>query len=949
MTYPKKLIEVALPLEAINKEAAREKSIRHGHPSTLHLWWARRPLAACRAVLFASLVDDPSEYIEGEEKQNEERQRLFGLIEDLVQWENINNSELFDRAKLEIAKSVSRNLKLPMPIGQSAINEFLATKVPPVLDPFAGGGSIPLEAQRLGLRTYASDLNPVAVLINKALVEIPPKFANLPPVHATKDADKGDQSNMFADREWKGAQGLAEDIKFYGQFVHDEAKKRIGHLYPKVKITKEILVSRPDLKDHGINTGDELTVIAWLWTRTVRCPNPACKSEAPLIRSFSLSQKKGKETYVAPIVDYSTNPKKINFEVRKGRGGAEGTVTRQGAKCIVCDSPIPFDYVRDEGQQGKLGLRMWAIVAEGKNGRIYLNPIKEHEIEAHINEPIDCLDTELPERALGFRVQLYGMRKHRELFTARQLVGLYTFAELIDNLGAANIPEMDEYPNYLDAIALYLALALDRLSQQFSTLSPWSSNPDHELVVNMFSRQTIQMVWDFGEINPFCEAASWNKCVDFVAKVIKKFEIKPTALAQVTQVDAVSNETYYSVPSLVSTDPPYYDNIGYADLSDYFYVWLRISIGKRFPDLFSTVLVPKEQELIATPFRFDGNRLAAKRFFEKGIKQVFTKFASAQDDNFPLSIFYAFKQSETSEGQSDERAIGSTGWETMLEGLLSSGLSITGTWPMRTEKPGRMIAQNTNALASSIVLICRKRKENASTISRREFLSQLKNLLPPNIELLKQGNIAPVDLAQAAIGPGMSVFSRYVGVLEADGSKMKVRTALGLINQVLDEYLSEQVGDYDADTRWALTWFDQYGFTKAEFDEADKLSKAKITSVEGLARAGIILSRAGKVRLLGQGDLDPDWSPLLDKRPTVWEACHYLIRSIDKDGEDAAADLLAKLGARAEPAKDLAYRLYTICERRGWTQEALGYNMLVVTWPRLKELVSKSTAAPQLL
>lgn len=956
MTYRKKLIEVALPLEAINVASAREKSIRHGHPSTLHLWWARRPLAACRAVLFSSLVDDPSEYMPDEESARVERERLFDIIEELVIWENSNNEEVLDRAKLEIARSVARNLGVDVPVGKEAIRDFLATKAPPVLDPFAGGGSIPLEAQRLGLRAYASDLNPVAVLINKALIEIPPKFANMPPIHPPEDVPapkkkgkKGEGNLPLFAREWKGAQGLAEDVRYYGKWMRDEAYKRIGHLYPPVTITKEILAERPDLKEQGYKAGDQLTVIAWLWARTVKCPNPACGAEMPLIRSFWLSTKKGKETWAEPVFNSLKIPTTISYVIKTGQGKPlNGTVNRNGAHCIGCNTPVPLEYVRAEGKSNRLGAQMWAIVAEGKNGRTYLPPSPDHEQLARKVTPAIAPETNLPNQALGFRVQLYGMKQHRDLFSNRQLVGLGMFSELISQLpdrlkNESNIPF-----DYAVAISVYLSFALDRLSQQSSTLSPWSSNPAHELVVNMFSRQTLQMVWDYGEINPFCEAASWEKCLDFVYKVLLNMKADSIASIQAVQSDAMSDATYSMSPVCISTDPPYYDNIGYADLSDYFYVWLRMSLSQFLPEIFSTMLVPKTQELIASPFRFDGSRDKAKTFFEEGLTRVFSQFRRAQENNFPLSVFYAFKQSETSndaeleiDGESEQNETASTGWETMLEGLLGSGFSITGTWPVRTEKPGRMISQNTNALASSIVLICRPRLQNTPSTSRREFLSALKKELAPALRELQQGSIAPVDLAQASIGPGMAVYSRYSAVLEADGKPMSVRTALGLINQALDEYLSEQEGEYDGDTRWALSWYEQFGHNEAAFGVAETLSKAKNTSVNGLVEAGILEARGGKVRLLRRDELDHEWDPTQDKRPTAWEAVQHLIYALENEGEESAAGLLANLGPIAEPARDLAYRLYTVCERKGWAQDALGYNMLVVAWPRLKELAAK--------
>ena len=917
MTYRKKLIEVALPLDAINRESAREKSIRHGHPSTLHLWWARRPLAACRAVLFAQLVDDPSSHPDKfptEQDQKKERERLFKIIEEFVKWENINNERVLGAAREEILKSTGGN-------------------PPPVLDPFCGGGSIPLEAQRLGLKAYASDLNPVAVLITKALIEIPPKFAGRLPVHP------GGQTSTH----WHGAKGLAEDVRYYGKWMRDEAEKRIGHLYPNVKLPKE----------YG---GREATVIAWLWARTVKCPNPACGAQMPLVRSFALSTKRGRQAWVKPVVKGN----EYHFEVQTGEGKPrEGTVNRRGATCLCCGTPVPFDHVRSEGKAGRMRERLLAIVAEGPRGRRYVAASEEHGKTAS-----SCLSSWRPETELqgkaAVNVPLYGMTKHCDLFTPRQLVALTTFSDLVmeawelvrEDAIKAGMPNDGKGINdggagavaYADAVATYLGLALDRLADRGSTICSWDATRDN--VRNTFARQAIPMIWDFAEANPFSgSTGNFLGAANWVAGVIQK----SPALAggKAGQLDAGS-AIVDSDGSVISTDPPYYDNIGYADLSDFFYVWLRHSIGKVYPDLFSTMLVPKAEELVATPYRFDGNREEARQFFEAGLRKAFDSMRVAASQGFPLAVYYAFKQAESDakiEDGNGKHALSSTGWETMLEGLSASGFQITGTWPMRTELGNRSVARNTNALASSIVLACRSRSEDAPLTTRRDFINALKQDLPPALKTLQQGNIAPVDLAQSAIGPGMAVFSRYSKVLEADGTPMRVRSALALINQVLDEYLSEQEGEYDADTRWALAWFEQHSMEEGPYGVAETLSKAKNTAVDALETAGILISKAGKVRILRRDELPEDWDPVMDKRLTVWEVTQHLIRVlVDKGSEEAAAHLLRKVGALGNVARELAYRLYTICDRKKWAQEALAYNSLVVAWPELVKLAGQQRA-----
>ncbi len=945
--YRKKLIEVALPLEAINKESAREKSIRHGHPSTLHLWWARRPLAACRAVLFAQMVDDPSSLLDEfptEEAQETERQRLFRIIEELVKWGNTTNEAVLHAARVEIARSAARNHSLSLPHSMTPAEVAAALKqyAPPVLDPFAGGGSIPLEAQRLGLEAHARDLNPVAVLINKALIEIPPKFAGLPPINP-------ESREKYLHKEWKGAEGLAEDVRYYGNWMRNEAWKRIGLFYPKVHLPK----------GYG---NSETTVIAWIWARTVICPNPACRARIPLVRTFRLSTKKGKEVWAEPIIDRTA--KMVRFEIRQGNGALEGTVNRQGAICVACGTPAGFAYIRSEGKSGRMGTQLIAIVAQGPHGRVYLSSMLDHIKAADEARSIWEPDQELQGKC-RVNVSLYGMNTFGDLFTSRQLVALTTFSDLIQRARekvladaiAAGLPADGVALNdggtgantYADAVATYLALAVDRSVDRNSTICSWDSSPKMEALRNTFARQAIPMIWDFAEGNPFsASSGNWMNNVEWVSMVIDR--ARSTLCGYASQQDAMATING-TAPSLISTDPPYYDNIGYADLSDFFYVWLRRSLSGIYPDLFGTVLVPKAQELVATPYRFDGSKERARRFFEDGLSRAFTRMRDSGCADYPQTVYYAFKQSETE--SDDNNHIGgaisstSTGWETMLEGLLRSNFSITGTWPMRSEMSNRPVASGTNALASSIVLVCRPRPMDATLTTRRDFLNALKRELPKALRDLQHGNIAPVDLAQAAIGPGMAVFSRYSKVLESDGTAMRVHTALQLINQTLDEVLAEQEGEYDADTRWAVAWFEQYGIEEGPYGIAETLSKAKNTAVGALVEAGILRAQGGKVRLLRRNEFSSDWNPTTAKRLTVWEVTQRLIRALQEQGDAGAAAILDHVGAYGEIARDLAYRLYTVCERKKWADEALAYNSLVVEWSDISgaaERLGRTTA-----
>jgi putative DNA methylase len=949
MAGRKKLIEVALPLEAINKASAREKSIRHGHPSTLHLWWARRPLAAARAVIFAQMVDDPSSHpdvFRTERAQEKERQRLFRIIEELVLWENTTNEEVLERARAEIWQSwratCADNADHPR-----AKELFNRHKLPAFHDPFAGGGSLPLEAQRLGLESHASDLNPVAVLICKAMIEIPPKFAGRSPVGPVLKGEK--QAPLST--EWRGAAGLAEDVRRYGQWMRDEAEKRIGHLYPKVEVTAEMATARPDLKRL---VGQKLTVIAWLWARTVKSPNPAfAQVDVPLASTFMLSTKAGKEAYVEPVIEGGG----YRFTVKVGKpkdaeAAKNGTkLARANFRCLMSGTPIAGDYIKGEGKAGRMGARLMAIVAEGERGRVYLAPTDEMEAIARRAKPEWKPDLEFFQQALGFRVGNYGMTKWSDLFTLRQVVALTTFSDLVQEARervkrdaiAAGLPDDGKSldrggtgaQSHADAVVTYLALGVSKLADYNAALVQWSKARDQ--AVHVFGRQAVPMVWDYAEVNVFAGAAGdLIVSLSGISKALESFSSDATGQSE--QADA-SVQTI-STPKLVSTDPPYYDNIGYADLSDFFYVWLRRSLKAVFPILFGTLAVPKAEELVATPARH-GGRDGAESFFLDGMTQAMHRLAEQAHPAFPVTIYYAFKQAEGD----GEAGTANTGWETFLDAVIRAGFATSGTWPMRTEKPGRMRENDSNALASSIVLVCRPRAADVPTATRREFLAALKAELPVALAHLQRGNIAPVDLAQAAIGPGMAVYTRYARVLDAEGKPLSVRDALALINQTLDEALAEQEGDFDADSRWALAWFEQSGFAEGGYGVADVLARAKNTSVDGMKDAGILTSSRGNVRLLKPNELPADWDPATDPRLTAWEAVHQLVRVLEAGGEGAAAELTAKLGSKAEVARELAYRLYTICERKKRAAEALSYNGLVQSWPEISRLAREAGRA----
>ncbi|MCL1920226.1 MAG: DUF1156 domain-containing protein, partial [Kiritimatiellaeota bacterium] len=803
MEHKKKLIEVALPLEAINAESAREKSIRHGHPSTLHLWWARRPLAAARAVIWASLVDDPSslpEQFPTEEEQTKERERLFAILSELVKWENSNNQDILDAAKAEIMKSTGGN-------------------PPALLDPFAGGGAIPLEAQRLGLEAHASDLNPVAVMINKAMIEIPPKFAGQPPVNPDSNRLVG---------TWTGAQGLAEDVRYYGEWMKQKAFERIGHLYPKVK------------DEHG----REHTVIAWIWARTVKCPNPACGCEMPLASSFELSKKKGKEAYIQPVIEGTM----IHYEVKYGKNAPESPKTARGAnfKCIRCGESATNNYIRKEAVDGRLGANLIAIIGESSSGRVFVSPKKEDSHIALNAEPIWKPDQIVPSPCHDVdRLPMYGMPTWGDAFTNRQLTALSTFSELVSEAQKQIVADGGT-PEYAKGLCVYLAFAVDRLADYASKFATWSG----DFIAHTFGRQAIQMVWDYAEVNPFSNSTgNWSGAVNWITLSIGRFpEVAQNGYAN--QVDAQCDNGLRNI--IVSTDPPYYDNISYADVADYFYVWMRHSLRSIYPDLFNTLLTPKTEELVASQYRFDGGFAEAKTFFENGLLSVFKQIHEYTHKETPVTVYYAFKQSEVD----DNNSSASTGWETMLSAMIQAGFIITGTWPIRTERTVGIKGQ-TNMLASSIVLVCRKRPADAPISTRRDFINALKRELKPALAKLQASNIAPVDLAQSAIGPGMGVYSRYSKVLEADGTPMSVRSALQIINQELDLYFTEQDGELDRDSRFCVDLYTQYAFNDMKFGEADVLARAKNTSVEKLRNMGILYAEKGVVRLLWSAGVPP--------------------------------------------------------------------------------------------
>lgn len=921
MQYKKKLIEVALPLEAINEASAREKSIRHGHPSTLHLWWARRPLAAARAVIWSSLVDDPSSNLElfpTEEDQARERERLFQILRELVIWENSNNEDVLSRAKAEIMKSTD---------GQP----------PELLDPFAGGGAIPLEAQRLGLKAHASDLNPVAVMINKAMIEIPPRFANMPPVNpeAQRLLNKQEREKIYP-----GASGLAEDVRYYGEWMKEEAFKRIGHLYPKVKDEK----------------GIERTVIAWIWARTVKCPNPACGREMPLLKTTILSKKSRNEAYIEIMCDHKNE---ISYSVKNGLPTKDnGTVNRKGAICICCNSPVGFQYIKGESNAGRLSARMIAIVVEGVNRRRYLNSTIEQIHASLASKPKNCEFGELAHYPGYINPNAYGLADISSLFTNRQLTVLSTLSNLVIEVQRKVVLDSetaglssDSTPiskggngsvSYSQAISVFLSFVIDKMADYHSSICSWHNTG--EKISHTFGMTGISMTWDYAEANPFSNSSG---CFDNMLKWVEKSIVNLPALKSgvALQRDAQSDIGLRNV--MISTDPPYYSNVPYANFSDFFYAWLRMNLKETYPNLFRTLHSPKNEELVADPFRA-GSKEKASEHFELGMLQACTMMSIYTRIDIPVSIYYSFKQNDA-ESTNEGILTSSTGWETMLTAIIKAGFSIVGTWPLRTEMSTRSRANESNALASSIVLVCRKRSDDVFICTRRDFINSLKRELKPSLAKLQSTNIAPVDLAQSAIGPGMGVYSRYSQVLEADGTTMNVRNALQIINQELDLYFTEQDGELDRNSRFCVDLYSQYAFNEMKFGEADVLARAKNTSVEGLSAHRILHAQKGVVRLLTREEIPQETNPDDEENygSCAWLLTQQLTHAMEQGGIQATAKIIMPiLGSIAEQAKALAYRLFTIADRKGWAKEAYAYNTLVIAWPEVQMRAAELAARP---
>ncbi len=877
-----KLIEVALPIEAISAACRREKERKTGTIRNVHKWFAPMPGPAWRALLFAALVDDPGD--------DETRQKLLDLIVKLVPPDGgPPSAEALADARALIAEEM---------------NGYLPT----VLDPFCGGGSTLVEAQRLGLPTVGSDLNPVPALITRVLTELVPMVSGREPL-VGDPAELGKIAGGPLD-------GFLADLRHYGKRIRQHALEQIGQLYPE--------------------SPDGATVVAWLWARTVTCPNPACGAISPLIASFWLSKRSGANVWIEPTA--SPDRTRAHMKIRKGASGnvPAGTVKRTGAHCAVCSTPIPLSHVRSEGRNGRLGLQLTAVVTDSGGGRSYREPTPTDMRAAEIARPDDAPDVPIPEHALGFRVQLYGMQTFADLFTNRQLIALGAFADAV-----ALVPDWvrenggDEI--YGKAITSTLGLCVGKLAQSNSSQARWNVRSSGSSKAEpAFGRHTLSMVWDFAETNPFGESVgSWLGQIESVSGGLRSLSTNAPP-SRVAAIDARGAGSLLSSPGLVATDPPYFGQIGYADLSDYFYVWLRRSLRDVLPDFFATVATPKRTELIAEPARHGGDRSAATNFFIEGFTETFGVLGNASHPDLPMLIVYAHRQEESNDG-----GLTATAWDAMLSAILQAGLRIAGTWPIHGAREARQISIGTNSLASYVVLVCRPQLADAQVGDLQSFLSVLRAELPRAIEKVKQAAISAIDLGQAAIGPGMAIFSRFAYVVDpATGKRMTVHRALELINQVRAEAIDDFAGALSPETRWAMNWFRDYGFNEADFGQAEKLFTQMNTSLDQLKAAGVADSRRGKVRLLRRNELPTSWDPEADGRRLEWETLLHLVKRHEEGGEEAAGALLRRVEDDAEAVNNLAYWLVDKCQ---FTQgpEVLAFDDLITSWPRITEIAAR--------
>ncbi len=872
--YRTKLIEVALPVEEISKACRRDKNRKVGTIKNVHKWFAPMPTPAWRALLFAALVDDP-----GEPRR---RAELVNLIKRLVPEDG---GPATDSTLAEVRRVLRASGELPV-----------------VFDPFCGGGSTLVEAQRLGLPAVGSDLNPVAVLITRTLTQLIPRVRGRAPIQP---------EDRLAAVSGGSLDGLVTDVRHYARRVREVAWQQVGHLYPAVN-------------------GD--TVIACLWARTVTCANPACGATIPLYTSPWLSKRRSEKRWLKPVAV----GKHAEFEIGEGDGPPPPATkaSPRGAtfRCLSCPEPTPEAYVKAEGEAGRLGIQLLAVVVDGATGRRYLPADENQRKTADVTVPDDSPELALPNYTRWFSPPAFGLTTQADLYTPRQLHVLGAFADAV-----AQVPDWVTADggdaSYATTIATILGLCVGKLAMSNSTQARWYIGNDNGTprVIPAFGRHALPMMWDFTELNPFCDrAANWSGILESILAGLRALPPSKES-AYVAQCDVrKAGDLVRARTALVATDPPYFGQIGYADLSDYFYVWERRALRNVHPDLFGTIAAPKDAELIATPYRHGGDMSVARRYFVDGFTEAFTALRKAARPDLPMIIIYAHRQEEA-----EEDGLTSSAWDAIIEALLTAGLGVAGTWPVHATHSSRQIGLGTNSLASYTAMVCRPRRVDAAMTDRPGFLRVLRAELPPAIRKMQDAAVPALDLTQAALGPGLAVFSRFAQVVEPSGDPMSVRTAIGLINQVRSEALTEQQDEFDTATRWAVQWFDEYGFGEGPYDRAEVLFTGTDTSFDGLKRADIIDSRPSKVRLVRPDELPDNWEP--SGRPPVWGVTMHLLQRLDRGGEDAAARLLSQVGGNRDGARDLAYRLADICERKRRAREALAFDGLIISWPEISK------------
>ncbi|HQE22178.1 MAG TPA: DUF1156 domain-containing protein [Thermosynergistes sp.] len=886
----KSFIERDFPVKEVSEESAREKNIRHGHISTLHIWWARRPLASSRASVYAALTPEP--------KDEGERLKRSQFLHNLSKWESSLNKNLIERAREEILRANGG-------------------KPPKVLDPFAGGGAIPLEALRLGCDTYASDLNPVAVLIEKCTLEYPQKYGkteNNPysgqfgkeklkdpgkasVKHQQNDKqpnlDSYEQMTFLPSPQREISNPLLYDVKRWGEWVLEEARKEIGKFYP------------PE--------ADGSIPVGYIWARTVKCQNPACGAEIPLVRQTWLAKKDKKR------VAYKLIPKgnRFEFEIREGEqidfDPETGTVSRAKVVCPCCGSGLSDKEVRKQFQQGKAGQRMIAVVLHhaGRQGKTYrLATEKDLEVfkaaEKYLEEKRQALfdkwgfdpvpDEPTPEgkgsgAERAFSVRNYGLNTWGDLFNSRQKLALITFMEKVRQAHEKMLAE-GYGEECAKAVTSYLAFAIDRQLDYNSTLCVWAVAG--EFIAHTFGRQALPMIWDYFELSPWSKATGdWNSAMDWILKVVEHFShiLQSAVVIQASATSLPYSDNYFDA---VITDPPYYDNVPYSYLSDFFYVWLKRTVGDLYPELFATPLTPKSEEIVAYSHK-EGGFEGGKKFFEDMIAKAFREIYRVLKPEGIAVIVFAHKSTDA--------------WETIINALLNSGLYLTASWPINTEMKARLRAKESAAMASSIYMVCRKRTES-KTAYFNEIKPQIEARIKEKLDQFWNEGIGGSDFFISAIGPAMEVFGKYESVEKLSGEKVTAAELLEFVRKSVSEYAlakilkSPELGGIDEETRFYLLWRWTYNGAKVYFDDARKLTQAIGVEITEQWGNGFVKKDKEFVSVLNAKDRGKRF---LDKfanarplthNPLLIDVLHACLLYWEQNDRKAIAEILSKTGNR---------------------------------------------------